>query len=251
MTTDEQRRLLGLLNRDPMAEVERVTRESYEEDSATAALGILAHMEHSEAKRQALAAIGDTHYGMSLDDFLEVAKAQGFCTVHEHEFTSKDGASETYRIMFPGDPVREAVLLTVESFTWSSEDKVPTANYARVYFEHEHDAGVWASLGSSMPVKIPEGRGVVRRTGEVDVREAMVTKLAEVREQGTIVPVWQRDWADPLMWVPTLMDRTEGEDYDPKTWRERSVRERAKTLGRARTLPPYVQHALGLPKEES
>lgn len=73
----------ALLHFDPLSTAEKLTGESYKADGATEALGMLLMMNASQAKRETLITLQDTHWGMSFNWLKNVCDDLGLKLVFE------------------------------------------------------------------------------------------------------------------------------------------------------------------------
>lgn len=244
--TPDQQALKDLLARDALVEAERATGLSYKEDPLTMALGMAGHMDLSGRKRQALAATGDSHYGMGYVAFLSLATLEGFVEVHQHEFKDREGRPETYTVLW--HPV--GILLTAESFSGWSEDILPTVNTAEITFNAKVPVRTWLDRCSTSPIRYDEEH--IWTHAYRDVREGFRLALADLRSKVEFITPWEADW--DTAWITMLLDRSESEaihgSAEGKTyqdWGAKMALRRRLNIERARTFPQDVQQAMNVP----
>lgn len=102
-----------MLKTDPLREAEEVTGKSYKEDEKTEKLGFALHMLHADSKRAALMSRGDSHYGISLGEYLRIVTEIGFEPALELPFYSNSSEQEEkLYIMWHND----GILLVFDTF---------------------------------------------------------------------------------------------------------------------------------------
>lgn len=246
--TPDQQALKDLLARDALAEAERATGLSYKEDPFTQALGMAGHMDLSGRKRQAMKAVGDSHYGMGYVAFLSLATLEGFMEVHQHEFKNRDGRPEIYTVLW--HPV--GILLTAESFNGWSEGRPPTVNTAEITFNAKMPVGTWLDRCSTFSIRYDEKH--LWTHAHRDVREGFRLALADLRSKVEFITPWEADW--DTAWI-TMLDRSEAEAVygsdRGETFQEFNAKmalKRRLNIERARTFPQDVQQAMNVPTEE-
>jgi hypothetical protein len=214
-----------LLTFDPLASAEELTGSSYKEDRGTMALGFLMHLRHSDQKRRALAASGDSWFNMDLAETLSLYSQMGFEEVLCDEFAGRSWGEEpahreTFRILWHP----KGILATVESYQGTRR------NSTKIYYNvaiSDVASGRWVSCISS---------GRMAKVGDVyvgdhDAREGVRRAISRWEEVGEFVPAWVDR---PFLWLLTYTDSdVEGYDY---------VAINAERISR---LPKHVQAAVG------
>lgn len=213
-----------LLSFDPLAEAERVTRNSYKDDKGTMALGFLMHLDHGVEKRDALKAADDSWFNMNLADTLDLYRRMGFVEVLCDEFTGRTysgepAPTETFRILWHD----KGILATVESHGGTRR------NATKVYYNVAVTSPDWYQHISSGHLAGANDRKVW--VGDHDAREGVRHNLAQLEGVGDFLPVWVER---PFLWLLTYMDTdVDGCDYKAIN---------AERIGR---LPQHVQDAIG------
>lgn len=112
----EQRIILDLMKQDPLSDAEKITGKSYKEDEGTEAIGMLLHLEKNAALTALLKQAGDTTWGMSVLEYIEVITKFGFQQVYIEPFVC-DNRKESLYIFFH---VELSILLSFDTFNGSS-----------------------------------------------------------------------------------------------------------------------------------
>lgn len=199
-----------MLNFDPIATAEALIGKRHEdwdlETDGMAALGLA--MLTNEAKKNHLESIGDTHYGTTWQDFIEIAKAYGFKCSFCKKFTgtgwSDKGVEEEEIIFFHEE---KGLILHAESFDGKS------VNSAKVYGEvkltgDKFEENQWEALRGCSHGGNENGT----LSFNVDVREGFRFHLDAISEAFEFSKVWT---TVPFLWFLNYMD-TKDKNYNYK-----------------------------------
>lgn len=221
MTTDP---FDAMLKMDPLAEAEKITGNSYKEDSATARLGFGMHLRHRQQVREELTLRGDTHYGSSWADTLRIFADLGFEVVHEHQFAgSYADRIETFIVLWRED----GVLAKAETFGSTGRN---TADVFYNWRPNDDVQSTWEYTSSGGLHGPSYDRGEKLWIGNHDVREAMRHKLSRLESNGRFVTPWVER---PFLW---LLDYSQSKvkDYDYRVITEQVIT----------TLPEHIRTAI-------
>lgn len=217
-----------MLTFDPLDTAERMTGARYTDDPSTAELGFAMHIMHAQNKRGELALRQDSYYGISMTEFLDIVRGQGFEQVWEQKF--KDGVETRYIFW------KNGLLLYTESYTSGEKTTVSNAKmYLNVEFPWKDRTPWRMPLSGHLngPAYDDEQRYIW--VGDIDVREAFVHHLAKIETFGKPLPVWVER---PFLWLITH-EQTRDEDYDFKALNAEVID----------ALPAHVREVLG-PEDE-
>lgn len=197
----------NILSFDPIATAETLIGKRHDdwniETEGMAALEIA--MLSNQAKKEHLKSIGDTHFGITWQDFIEIAKAYGFKCGFCQKFTgtgwSYEGIEEEEIIFFHEE---KGLILHAESFGGKS------VNSAKVYGEVKLNDGElercqWDALDGCS--HCDNGNGTM--CFEVDVREGFRFHLDAVSEAFELSTSWSKV---PFLWFLNYMD-TKNKNY--------------------------------------
>lgn len=199
----------NILNFDPIATAETLIGKRHEdwdvETDGMAALGLA--MLTNESKREYLESIGDTHFGITWNDFIEIAKAYGFKCGFCQKFTGtgwsdKKGIEEEEIIFFHEE---KGLILYAESFDGKS------VNSAKVYGEvklneNKIEEDQWNALNGCSH----GGNGNGTMYFNVDVREGFRFHLDAVSEAFEFSKSWSKV---QFLWFLNYMD-TKKKNYN-------------------------------------
>lgn len=197
----------NILNFDPVATAEALIGKRHEdwdiETDGMAALGLV--MATNQAKRGHLESIGDTHFGITWQTFIEIAKAYGFKRGYCQKFTgtgwSDKGVEEEEIIFFHEE---KGLILHAESYDGKS------VNSAIVYGEVKINGGKlernqWDALNGCSNGSNENGT----MSFEVDVREGFRFHLDALSEAFEFSKSWTKV---PFLWFLNYMD-TKDKNY--------------------------------------
>lgn len=173
-----------LLKFDSLARAEKLTGQSYKDDQATTALGIVILQEVRKAKENRMAAEDDVNFSCGYEKFIRVAESMGFEQAYkeEVEFDSKYGDGKQKEILFVyADRIRGTVLV-MQTYNMSS------VNMATIYWQGR---GTRAWGNSSSPHEVDEH---YEFTYSKDVREGLRSTIRDLESlKGfEFIPVWNK-----------------------------------------------------------
>ena len=205
-----------MLNVDSVATAEALIGKRHEdwdiETDGMAALGLA--MLANQAKDEHLKSIGDTHFGMKLHDFVEIAKACGFKSGFCHKFTgtgwSDEGVEEEEIIFFHEE---KGLLLYAETFGGESVNDAHVFGEVKINGEkltrRQFDALNGCSYGGNK-------NGTI--SFEVDVREGFRFHLDALSETFEFSKSWSKL---PFLWFVNYMEKkVENYDYEKITMKK-------------------------------
>lgn len=209
--------LKATIERDPIAEFELLTGKScHGLESGEDKMSLLSHaMAVNLNKRAALAMTGDSHFGMTLDEYAKLIESLGFRLVASYQFR-KEGYSHDDTLFIYWEASR-ACLLSFDS--WSGKS-VNSGQFAYCWKPHNGDYSLTSSGGRNED-------GVW--SGDHDCREAIAYKLRRLDAGGEFVQPWPRI---PFLWLVGY-----GEDTD----RSKEIRDE-----RLAAFPDDIRRAIGV-----
>ncbi len=202
---------------DPLAEAERITNESYKDDSDTMMLGIGLALLHNERKADLLRGADDSYYGIGFGDMLALLARMGFEEVLRDAFAGRYGPDE-YVVLWHQD----GLLATCESFDGR-------LNTAKVLYNYRHDSGGYPGGGLTSSGGM---RGEVW-VGDHDAREGIRHNLGRMYAAGRFLDQWVER---PFLWLLTYAD-SDVEGYDHQAITERRIARLPEQV-RERITPP-------------
>lgn len=196
----------NILNFDPIATAETLLGKRHEDwDGKTdgmAALGLA--MMTNQKKEKYLKSIGDTHFGITWIDFIEIAKAYGFKSGYCQKFAgtgwSDKGVEEEEIIFFHEG---KGLILHAESYDGTS------VNSAKVYGEVKIGDKLEQNQLEALNGCSNGGNGNGTMHFDVDVREGFRFHLDALSEAFEFSKSWSKV---PFLWFLNYMD-TEDENY--------------------------------------
>ena len=199
----------NILNFDPVAATEDLLGKRHEdwniETDGYAAVGIA--MATNKIKADHLKSIGDTHFGITWIDFIEIAKAYGFKCGYCQNFTgtgwSNKDVEEEEIIFFHEE---KGLILHAESFSGKSVNSAKV--YGEVKIGDKFEEKQWEALNGCSH----GGNGNGTMHFEVDVREGFRFHLDAISEAFE----FSKNWSEvPFLWFLNYMD-SKVENYDFK-----------------------------------
>lgn len=198
-----------ILNFDPVAATENLLGKRHEdwnmETDGYAALGIA--MATSKIKADHLKSIGDTHFGITWIDFIEIAKAYGFKSSYCQKFTGtgwSDKGVEEEEIIFYHE--EKGLILHAESYDGKSVSSAKV--YGEVKIGDKLEKNQWEALNGCSH----GGNGNGTMHFDVDVREGFRFHLDALSEVFEFSKSWSKV---PFLWFLNYMD-TKDENYSYK-----------------------------------
>ena len=195
-----------ILNFDPIATAEALLGKRHEDwgtkTDGMAALGLA--MMTNQRKAEHLKSIGDTHFGITWIDFIEIAKAYGFKSGYCQKFTgtgwSDKGVEEEEIIFFHEE---KGLILHAESYDGES------VNSAKVYGEVKIGDKLEKNQCEALNGCSHGGNGNGTMSFDVDVREGFRFHLDALSEAFEFSKSWSKV---PFLWFLNYMD-TKNENY--------------------------------------
>lgn len=216
--------LQRLLDRDVLGEYQSFGK-------ADALLSLIPFMAHNEQKKEALVKRKDTHYSMSLAEYVEIVLDLGFELVLTTNFVAK-GYNEIDPDRNEAQYVyahREGMVLILDTYTWA--DKGASVNSSNLYYAHKSffKDGVegavaprYSSGGYEAPSGWPDDNSFPADAywyGNHDGREALRHNVTMLRETGQLFPVWPKA-ARGYHWVWPCHHGDHRDLQDPKPYSE-------------------------------
>lgn len=196
----------NILNFDPVATAEALIGKRHEdwdiETDGMAALGLA--MATNQAKREHLESIGDTHFGITWQKFVEIVKAYGFKSGYCQKFTgtgwSDKGVEEEEIIFFHEE---KGLILHAESYDGKSVNSAKV--YGEVKIGEELERNQWEALNGCSH----GGNGNGTMSFDVDVRAGFRFHLDALSEAFEFSKSWTKV---PFLWFLNYMD-TKDKNY--------------------------------------
>ena len=196
----------NILNFDPVATAEALIGKRHEEwdieTDGMAALGLA--MVTNQAKREHLESIGDTHFGITWQKFVEIVKAYGFKSGYCQKFTgtgwSDKGVEEEEIIFFHEE---KGLILHAESYDGKSVNSAKV--YGEVKIGEELERNQWEALNGCSH----GGNGNGTMSFNVDVRKGFRFHLDALSEAFEFSKSWTKV---PFLWFLNYMD-TKDKNY--------------------------------------
>lgn len=208
-------RIDELLRTDSLQQAEDITGESYKNDDATSALGMLIQMSKGRELDALLREAGDTTFSNELDRYQSIIEGVGFEQALAVPFVSQWNRAENLFVYAR----RDGLLLVFDTF---ATDRV---NGGHLYYQWRPAIDDFWSVTSSGGM-----RGDVW-CGYHDCREALLRKIKGLTDNGAFVAPWEHE---EFLWLLHHGD-TKVEGYD----------HRAITAERIAMLPEWVRQMLG------
>ena len=221
--SDELDRLLKF---DPLDTAERMLGR---DNPNSLNLGLALHINHTQRKREALEALGDTTFSNKVDRYQEILALMGFELALELPFVAKGYGN--------GDPDREeryfiyahrdGLLLCFDTYCGNM------VNGATVYYNWipHSTTNRWGYTSSGRFEGYVDRENPGVWCGDHDAREALRHKIQGLRSAGSLLPKWRNR---PWLWLLHYQD-TKEPGYDHK----------AITESRIRMCPKWVQDMIG------
>lgn len=221
--SDELDRLLKF---DPLDTAERMLGR---DDPNSLNLGLALHINHTQRKREALAALGDTTFSNRVDRYQEILALMGFELALELPFVAQGYGN--------GDPDREeryfiyahrdGLLLCFDTYCGNM------VNGATVYYNWipHSTTDRWGYTSSGRFEGYVDHLNPGVWCGDHDAREALRHKIQGLRSAGSLLPKWRNR---PWLWLLHYQD-TKEPGYDHKAINE----------SRIRLCPQWVQDMIG------
>lgn len=193
---DTNKKMMEMLNFDPMAEAEKMTGLPYKGNEEVTALGWALMAENNQNKREALIKEKDTHFAISFADFSNLVKKKGFDQVYEEIFNG----NERLRLWANTE---KGLLIVADSYGGDSLNSGTLYGQCRMR-EGVSRLSLRCTLGST-------GRKDIC-TFDIDVREALFTQLHALEEEAETMPIWEEP--DTFLWLLNYEEGNgENKDY--------------------------------------
>lgn len=197
----------NILNFDPVATAEDLIGKRHKDwdvEEGKSALGLV--MLANQSKREHLERLGDTHYGITWKDFIEIAKAYGFKCGFCQKFigtgwSDEKGIEEEEIIFFHEE---KGLILHAESFDGKS------VNSAKVYGEVKINETFTENQCDALNGCSHGGNGNGTMYFNVDVREGFRFHLDALSEAFEFSTSWTKV---QFLWFLNYMD-TEKKNYN-------------------------------------
>lgn len=217
LTIDEVR---NIIQRDALAEAEKHTGQSYKNDPETMALGFYSHLDLVQLKKQVLSEIGDTHWGLDLEEHLKVWLKEGFRIIYKEAFVGVSYEyAETLFILWHSE---KGILGFIETYNKTRVNK------SNIYYNvklNSLDSYSWRYTSSHTGISDD-----LVLAGSHDTREGLLVAIDGLEKMGTFMPVWTKPY-----WYSFAT-------YSE--WKDTKLDYKAVTADRVMKLPIEVQNAI-------
>lgn len=193
-----------ILNFDSVAFAEDLLGKRHEEwdtETGIAALGLA--MLANQTKAAHLKSIGDTYFGTTWIEFIEIAKAYGFKSAYSQKFINGNGIEEEEILFFHEE---KGLILHAESYNGKS------VNSAKVYGEVKIGDKLEKNQFEALNGCSSSNNGNGTMAFDVDVREGFRFHLNALTEAFEFSKSWTKV---PFLWFLNYMD-TKGPTYNYK-----------------------------------
>ena len=193
------------LDFDPVTAAEDVMGMSYKDDPTgmVSGLGLMAHMAISDTKQKLLFESDDSHFGISIRDFIGLVGRLGFREVFSENIPETEDRLYLYW--------RDGLLLRFESYWGDSPGIETSVNSASLYFNYAgpYQALHQCSRGMAQGEEDPENCVWV---GNRDVREGLRWFLSQAEKHGQFLKKWKEA---PFLWLLNYQEpKQEGHDCE-------------------------------------
>lgn len=193
-----------ILNFDPVAAAEGLfgkRHEDWDTETGMAALGLAILTNQAESDH--LKSIGDTYFGTTWLEFIEIVKAYGFTIGYCQKFTGTNSAEEEEILFFHEE---KGLILHAESYNGEFVNSAEV--YGEVKIGDKLEENQWEALNGCSHGS--NGNGTMAFT--VDVRKGFRFHLDSLSEAFEFSKSWTKV---PFMWFLNYMD-TKIQNYDYK-----------------------------------
>ncbi len=201
-----------ILEFDPIATAEQM--------GLSTGCGLLLSMGHNLQKMRVLEGLGDTHFGISLDKYIEVIESAGFVLAKKFAYTRDD-----YYIYW-----KDGLLLAFDSYGRCS------VNGGNIYYNWRRNDDVSFDEVYSL-TSSGKWHDRLILAGSHDCREALLFNMNRMAIRGTFLPKWQYK---PSLWLVHY------EEHPPQDmdWQERHKIFEECVQKKLLALPAYIQDCL-------
>ena len=176
----DDKTLSQLLNFDPLAEAEEVTKKSYKSDDSTMGLGIMLLQFNAKAKQAALEAQDDTTFSNKLDRYLRIVESEGFVKIMDEPIPDDPRRENFGNRNFAFWHPRDGILLHFDTYLGTD------VNGGNFYYNWKPNEGVNAS-----DLRMSHGGfGGDFTDCSMDCREALRFNLRRLRKLGQFANPW-------------------------------------------------------------
>ncbi len=192
MTDDQIKEMLSF---DAFSQAEKLTGKNCNGDETTSDIGILLALQKNRQVHSALESIGDTPFSCRFDEYLRIAKDEGFVEVLNVPFVGHDDRNEAMVIMW--HPM--GILLKTDSYGEYRNTADACFNWQAI-----RASGHYGISGTHSPDDGFLGE-------KLDVREGLRYKMRMLKRDGVMLNPWK---VKPFMGLLTYMEgRAESRDY--------------------------------------
>jgi len=206
-----------LLKYDPLSAAEKFTGKSYKTDKSTSLIGLLIHLEHSKFKKQTLQKLGDTYYGIAINEFLLILEKLNFYKVFELQ-GNPEGRKEHFCIYWNND----GILLVFNTYEG-------LLNSGIIYYNWVPDRSLllqdkldwWHCTSSGSCCTLDGTEKDLLHVGSRDVREGFIHAIRKMQKYGTFLKKWQEIphlWLIPYWFEPRHTKQVFATYADERNW---------------------------------
>jgi len=190
-----------LLNTDPIREFEKTTGHSYKSNSKDEDMDMLGfHLFLNSMKNEAVERAGDTTFSMSGEDYAANIMDFGFELIYREDF---EGTQEFSEPVIYEDSLQvywhsDGLLLYFDTYNG-------TRNSGKVWYnwlpDPESEVGRCTSSGGYGQLESGDNWELDNLVwvGDHDCREAVRNNITRLRDNGTLLPVWE--FQPSCMWI--------------------------------------------------
>ncbi len=194
-----------ILNRDSIAETEKIIGKDYREFSDDENMLMLAKAFHDNSQKdEYLKSLGDTHFRIKWNEFKDLIKSKGFIPALEYDFHYENRTTEEFIIYYHSD----GLIITATSY-WNKKDLNGGIIYGEIEANNKESCSeIFRWMGSGGIIKDSE----LTFEFSFDVREGLFSKLEELSKNGTFHNPWIEK--KRFFWfVDYVEDDVKGYDY--------------------------------------
>ncbi len=195
-----------VLTKDSLYESEKIfDGKHYSEfDKFEQAFSMLKFMNDNEAKKEHLKNIGDTHWGITWDEFKNLIESHGFIEGLKYDLKHEDYTDEVIIYYHP----QKGLIIYAESY-WGKE-RINGGNlYGEIQANSKEDCStIWKWLSSGGCIDVDN---MIYETSH-DIREGLFSKLETLESAGRFLPKWTNK--NRFLWfVDYIENKIPGYDY--------------------------------------
>ncbi len=219
------------INLDGLALAEKITGVSYKGCELTQSLGMSLFFTNNKIKKENLQKLGDTHFGMTFDDFISLIESKGFIKVYEEEFPNPHSDEKVI--------MEKLVVYWKDGILLDATSHWDNLNGGSIHFNWEPKPNLekYTALNGCSNGPIIIGKTEPKpyfnkftnetemrteniysnaRDGSYDVREGLFLKISDLQEQGKFVSPWIEP---PFLYLVNYNEnKVEGYDYKKITY---------------------------------